>query len=165
MSVSTLMELWPQCLSISATYLGLFALMCLRVGPPGSPTSTAVPKRETSSADWVLILVLAALPAIGWLFANLVTGLLLFRYVIAAVIGFSLGVALLCRVAVARRPETRAVARGVGRDHGGREHDGRPTYPADDDGHNGAYRSRAGMFSNDETLGTAASGWSADRRE
>jgi hypothetical protein len=106
--VSVLLELWPQFLSISATYLGLLALVCLgrdrastRDGSP-SPTSREGPP---SPADWVLVLGLAALPLIGWLFANLVTGLLLFRYVIAALIGFSLVIPLLCQIAASDRPK------------------------------------------------------------
>lgn len=106
-SVFALLQLWGEFLSISATYLGLLVLVCLwrvRSSPADRPTSAPI-REALRPADWVLVIGLMALPAIGWVFANLVTRLLAFRYVIAAVIGFSLGVPLLCRAAVRRRPE------------------------------------------------------------
>jgi hypothetical protein len=107
-SVLQLMELSLQSLSIAATYFGLLAIVCVswhRVPTPGDLTSPIPPEEKSPLSDWALVIGLMALPAIGWSFANLVTGLLPFRYVIAAVIGFSLATALLCRVAVGRRPE------------------------------------------------------------
>lgn len=103
-----LMELWPRFLSISATYLGLLAIVCLgrgRVSRADDPPSLITREGQPLPADWVLVIGLIALPAIGWLFANLVTGFIEFRYVIATVIGFSVGVPLLCQVGVRRRPE------------------------------------------------------------
>jgi hypothetical protein len=102
-SVSQLMELWQQFLPTSATYLGVLALVCLF--RDRMPTADDSRERRPSPPDWVLVLGFMALPAVGWLFANLVFGLLLFRYVIAAVVGFSLVVPLLCRASVRRRPE------------------------------------------------------------
>jgi hypothetical protein len=102
-SVSQLMGLWQQFLSTSATYLGVLALVCIY--RDRMPTADESRERQPSPPDWVLVLGFMALPAVGWLFANLVFGLLLFRYVIAAVIGFSLVVPLLCRAFVRRRPE------------------------------------------------------------
>jgi hypothetical protein len=108
LTVAQLMELSLQSLAIPAAYLGLLAIVCVcRDQVSGADNVTALSAREGQPpvSDWVLVAGLMALPAIGWSFANLVTGLLPFRYVIAAVIGFSLGVALLCRVAIGRRPE------------------------------------------------------------
>jgi hypothetical protein len=106
-AVSRLMEIWPQFLSISTTYLGLLALTCLgrqSVPVPGdSPPGTA--DERLAPHDWVLVVGLMALPAVGWLGANLVTGLFLFRYVLATIIGFSLAIPLLCHGALRRRPE------------------------------------------------------------
>jgi hypothetical protein len=107
-SVSQLVELWPQFLSGSATYVGLLGLVCLgrdRASGADGPSPPVVWEEPPSPVDWVLVIGLAALPVIGWLVANLVTGLLLFRYVIAAIIGFSLAIPLLLRLAVRRRPE------------------------------------------------------------
>lgn len=108
LTVAQLMELSLQSLSIPAAYLGLLAIVCVcRDQVSGADDVTALRAHEGQPplSDWVLVGGLMGLPAIGWSFANLVTGLLPFRYVIAAVIGFSLGVALLCRLAVRRRPE------------------------------------------------------------
>ena len=108
LSVSALMEVWSQFLSISATYLGLLALVCLgRDRTSAADDSPCLTTREgwLRTSDWALVIGLMALPLIGWLFASLVTGLLPPRYVIVAVIGFSLAIPLLCRVAVTRRPE------------------------------------------------------------
>ena len=107
-SLPQLMALPLQFLSIPATYFGLLALVCVcrdRMSRPDDLTSLTTRDARPPLSDWVLVIGLMALPAIGWSFAYLVTGVLLFRYVLAAVIGFSLGIALLCRVAVRRRPE------------------------------------------------------------
>ncbi len=106
--VSLLVELWPQFLSISATHLGLLAIVCIqpdRMTTANDSPAPITPNGQPALADWVLVSVLMALPAVGWLFANLVTGALEFRYVIAAVIGFSMALPLLCQVGVRRRPE------------------------------------------------------------
>lgn len=166
-SVSALLELWPQFLSISVTYLGLLALVCLcrdRISPrDGSPSPTSR-EGQPSPADWVLALGLAALPVIGWLFANLVTGLLLFRYVIAALIGFSLVIPLLCRMAASDRPKLALLLAGwvaVTAAASAWAH-GMPC---------GRRRSRprtlrpGGMLSTVETMGAVARGRLADRRE
>ena len=105
-SVPQLMELALQFLSIPATYVGLLALVCIgRQSRPGRLTSPTTREGRLPLSDWVLVIGLMALPALGWLLAYLVTGAVLFRYVIAAVIGFSLGITFLCWVAVRRRPE------------------------------------------------------------
>ncbi|MGH7786420.1 MAG: ArnT family glycosyltransferase [Candidatus Binatia bacterium] len=107
-NVPEVMEVWNQLLSTPANLLGLLALICIwrdRASPADDPSLPAAPGRQPSPADWVLIIGLMALPAIGWVFANLVTRLFPLRYVIATVIGFSLGVPLLCRMAIRRRPE------------------------------------------------------------
>lgn len=112
-SVSELMALWAQFLSVSAMSLGLLALVCLWPQPVAADGAPATPPAVgAAAADWVLVLGFIALPVIGAMFAYFVTGLLLFRYVIASVIGFSLGVALLCGVAVRRRPELALVLTG-----------------------------------------------------
>jgi len=106
--LSDLAEVWQQFLSTAATYFGLLALsyLCLKRRAVGDDLPAPLAARaEPSLADATFVLGLLMLPAIGWVFANLVTGVLLFRYVIAAVIGFSLAVPLICRAAVARRPE------------------------------------------------------------
>jgi hypothetical protein len=107
-SASELMELWGQFLSLPAAYLGLLALACLgleRMSAMDDPATREGQEGRGRSADWTLVIGLAMLPVVGWLLANLITGLLFFRYVVATLIGFSLGVALLCGVAVKRRPE------------------------------------------------------------
>jgi len=104
-SASDLMELWGQFLSLPATYLGLLALTCLGLDRTLARDDQPAREGQGGWADWILVIGLAMLPLVGWLFANLVTGLLFFRYVIATLIGFSLGVAMLCAVAVRRRPE------------------------------------------------------------
>ena len=101
---SDLMELWGQFLSLPVVYLGLLALACLGPGRTFARDDPLTRDGQGGWADWILVIGLAMLPLVGWPFAKLVTGLLLFRYVIATVIGCSLGVAMLCWVAVRRRP-------------------------------------------------------------
>jgi hypothetical protein len=112
-NLSALMQLWGQFLSVPVVYLGLLALVCLGRGlargdAPGEPPQTA----RSTLADWVIATGLVALPAIGFLVANVLTGLLLFRYVLPAIIGFALLVPLLCRVALNRRVELALLAAG-----------------------------------------------------
>lgn len=107
-SVFELTTLWGQFLSFGVTYFGLLAFVCLswaRAPQTDNPPSLTTREGQPSAAAWVLAIGLTALPAIGWVFANLITGLLLFRYVIATVIGFSLAIPLLCRVAITNRPQ------------------------------------------------------------
>jgi hypothetical protein len=107
-SLLELAELWPQFLSTAATYFGLLALFCVCLMRRPAADGLPVPMTRTvgaSPADWVFVLGLLMLPAVGWLFANLVTGVLIFRYVIAALIGFSLAVPFICWPAATRRPE------------------------------------------------------------
>ena len=107
-SVPQLVIMSLEFLSVSATYFGLLVLVCaLRDWgfSPDNPTSLITRARQLPVSDWVLAAGLMALPAIGWLAANLVTGIAQSRYVLAAIIGFSLSIALLCGVAVRRRPE------------------------------------------------------------
>jgi hypothetical protein len=107
-SVSELMNVWSEFLSTPATYLGLLAIVALcqsrAFAAPRAP-EPAVEDAPPTPSDWVLALALAATPAIGWLVANLVTGNFMFRYVIVAVIGFSLAIPLLCGAVASRRPE------------------------------------------------------------
>jgi hypothetical protein len=114
-SISELAELWPQFLSLSITYLGLLALVCLLGGRAiaiGDSPSPAGGRGRGRIADWALIAGLVALPALGWVLANMATGLLLPRYVLAAVIGFSLGVPLLCHIALGHRPRAALLLAG-----------------------------------------------------
>jgi hypothetical protein len=103
-----LFEIWPQYLSLPATYVGLLAVVCLTnlIRPSADGTaSQSSPGREARLPEWVLIIGLIALPAIGMVFASLSTGALLVRYVAATIIGFSLGIPLLCQATLKRRPE------------------------------------------------------------
>jgi hypothetical protein len=103
-----LMELWPQFLSLSVTYFGLLVLVCLARDQTPMAAAASPPTAwdgPLSRGDRAVVIGLMALPAMAWLFAHLVTGVFLFRYVISAVIGFSLALPLLCRGTVARRPE------------------------------------------------------------
>ena len=113
-SLSALMQVWGQFLSVAVMYLGLLAVVCLGRdrGTRAEGPELPVRERRPPLADWALVIGLMVLPAIGWLLANLVTGLLLFRYVLPAVIGFALVVALLCRVAFEHRPELALLAAG-----------------------------------------------------
>jgi hypothetical protein len=111
-SVSALMQVWGQFLSVAVTYLGLLALACLGRGRGSRAEAPELPTPERRLADWGLAVGLMAIPAAAWLLANVVTGLLLFRYVLATVIGFSVAVPLLYRVAVGRRPELALLAAG-----------------------------------------------------
>jgi hypothetical protein len=113
--VSYLFDIWSQFLSISITYLGLLALVCLC--GERSPTADVSPspiarEARTPAADWALVVGWMALPAVGWVLCNLTTGVLLFRYLVFTVVGFSLGIPLLCRLAVARRPEVAVLLAG-----------------------------------------------------
>lgn len=108
-SVFELTALWGEFLSNGVTYFGLLAFVCLswaRAPQTDNSPSLSTRGEQLSAAAWVLAIGLMALPAIGWVFANLVTGVLVFRYVIAAVIGFSVAIPLLCRVTIANRPRT-----------------------------------------------------------
>jgi hypothetical protein len=113
-SLSALMQVWGQFLSVAVVYLGLLAVVSLGGGRRTRREDPRPPARERRAplADWLLVIGLMALPAVGWLLANLVTGLLLFRYVLPAVIGFALAVPLLCRMVVEHRAELAVVAAG-----------------------------------------------------
>ena len=110
-SVSELVDVWSQFLSISVTYLGLFALVCIsqarRSTAEESPASAAREQRPASS-DLVLAVGWMALPVFAWVLANLVTGNFMVRYAIVTIIGFGLGVPLLCHLAIQRRPRSAA---------------------------------------------------------
>jgi hypothetical protein len=113
--LSELMELWSHFLSVSATYLGMFVVVCLChdwVSTEDGPTSPTTRDRQSSLTDWVLVLAFVSLPAAGWLLANVVAGFVVPRFVIASVIGFSLGVPLLCRMAIRRQPEVALLLAG-----------------------------------------------------
>ena len=99
-----LIQLWGQFLSVTVAYLGLLVLVCLGWDRMARAPAAPIRQARPPAGDWALVLGLVALPVVGWLLANLVTGLLLFRYVIPAVIGFSLGIPLLCRGVVKGRP-------------------------------------------------------------
>ena len=108
MRLSELVDVWSQFLSVSVTYLGLLVVLCLSLdrGAMGdSSPSRTTPEGQPPASDWVLVVSCLALPAFAWLVAYLVTGVFIARYMIVTVIGFSLGIPLLCRLAVRRRPE------------------------------------------------------------
>jgi hypothetical protein len=107
-SVSELVDVWSQFLSIPITYLGLLAIVCLfpgrRSAAEGSPLS-ADRERRPSTTDWVLAVGWMALPVGVWLLANLVTGNFMLRYAIVTIIGFGLGIPLFCYMGIRHRPE------------------------------------------------------------
>jgi hypothetical protein len=107
-SVPQLMNMSLEFLSVSAMYFGLLAVICAfrnGVSRPDDLTSQMTRERQLPLSDWVLAVGLSSLPTIGWVTANLFTNVMQSRYVLAAVIGFCLSTALLCWVAIRRRPE------------------------------------------------------------
>ncbi|HSP96974.1 MAG TPA: glycosyltransferase family 39 protein, partial [Candidatus Dormibacteraeota bacterium] len=106
-SVSELADVWSQFLSVSITYLGLLAIVCLAQGRWSAAVvapASASGERRLTAADWALAVSWMALPVGVWLLANLVTGNFMFRYAIVTIVGFGLGVPLLCHMAVRHRP-------------------------------------------------------------
>jgi hypothetical protein len=105
-SVPELVDAWSQFLSASVIYLGLLAIICLaqmRQPTDASPVP-ALRGRPPTPSDWLLVVAWMALPMGAWILANLETGNFRFRYTIVTIIGFGLGVPLLCHLAVRRRP-------------------------------------------------------------
>lgn len=102
-----LMGIWPLFLSSAAMYLSLLACIYLRIREDRDELSPVrpMPSQCQDAASWMLVIGLSVLPVVGLLFARVVTGVLLYRYVLSTSIGVCLLVGFLCWRCVASRPE------------------------------------------------------------
>jgi hypothetical protein len=104
---------WNQLLSTPLTYLGIACVLAisLRAGTDARRLAgNNVARPLVSTSDWMLVTCLICLPLIGFVATHLASGALLARYLLPTIIGFSLGVPLLCSVVGSRTPVLGLVA-------------------------------------------------------